>query len=209
MQVNAVDTTGLDKLRAQFEEIANPNPTLLLIRISKLMDNDNRDGVLAGLGGDNQSLAPVTYRPVSAKTGKRVKVGATLTIEQRLGQNRGIKRGRYSRIGSGDQRANNNLTTAEYRLLGGPPLAPRRQFSRVITNYKQDVIQIGPKVWEVIGSWVNVLSKKGVPFLHYHFDGVGQKRRDLRGIRPAGMEAIRATARKWMISIIQSGGSGG
>jgi hypothetical protein len=209
MSTATVDTTGLDRLRAQFEEIAHVDPTDLLVRIGHLMDKDNRDGIMARLDGNNQELAAVTYRPVSAKTGKPVKKGIALTIEQRLGQNRGLKRGKSSRIGSGESHANNNLTTAEYRLLGGPPLAPRGPFSRVITNYHQGWGQIAPKVWEVVGSWVNVLSKKGVPFLHYHFDGIGQKRRDLRGIRPAGMAAIRATSKKWMISIIQSGGKSG
>jgi hypothetical protein len=44
-----------------------------------------------------------------------------------------------------------------------------------------------------------VVSTKGVPFLRYHFDGIGQKRRDLRGIRPAGVAkaiaALQAYAR--------------
>jgi hypothetical protein len=203
MITTKVDTTGLDRLRARFDRIANPDPTPLLVRVAKLLDDDNRAGVLAGLDGANNSMAPVTYRPVSAKTGKLVKKGVALTLEQRLGQSPKKSRGSYSRIGSDIQRANNNLTSAEYRLLGGPPLAPRKQFSRVITNYQQEARQIGSRAWEVVGAWVNVLSRKGVPFLTYHFNGIGQQRRDLRGIRPDGIAKIKATARAWMLDQIR------
>jgi hypothetical protein len=206
MQTTVVDTTGLDRLRARFEELAHLDPTPVLIRIGALMDDDNRKGVLAGTDGANQPLAPVTYRPVSAKTGKPTKKGIALTVAQRLGQSPGKGRGRSSRIGSGTEHVNNNLTTAEYRLLGGPPLAPRKQFSRVITNYTQKPVQVSDTVWEVVGSWVNVLSRKGVPFLTFHFNGVGQKRRDLRGIRPSGISAIRETAKNWMLGEVRRGG---
>jgi hypothetical protein len=210
MITTTVDTTGLDRLRARFDRIANPDPTPLLIRIADLMDKDNRDGVLDGKDGNGNQMMPVTYRPVSAKTGRPVKVGAKLTVAQRLGQKPTKTRGSYSRIGSGIERANNNLTSAEYRLLGGPPLAPRKQFSRVITNYMQSFGQISTRTWQVVGAWINVLSVKGVPFLRFHFDGVGhQWKRDLRGIRPEGRERIRATARAWMISEIRSDHSGG
>jgi hypothetical protein len=194
-----LDTTGLDRLRARFDRIAHVDPTPLLARVADLMDEDNRRGVLAGTDKDGAPTAAVTYRPVKPGS-KPVK----LTLEQRLGQRGNIKRGKYSRIGSGIARTNNNLTSAEYRLLDGPPLAPRRQFSRVITNYMQSSGQIGPRVWEVIGAWVNVLDTKGRPFLKYHFNGEGQKVRDLRGIRPQGIAKIRAALRAWVISEIRS-----
>jgi hypothetical protein len=206
-RVVKIDTSGADRLMVRFRKIANPDPTPLLIRWAALMDLDNRQGVLAGLDRNDYPLAPVTYRPVSAKTGKLVKRGAALTVAQRLGQSPTTKRGRSSRIGSGELHANNNLTTAEYRLLGGPPLAPRKQFSRVITNYTQSrPIRTGPRRWEVVGAWVNVLSKKGVPFLTFHFNGIGQKVRDLRGIRPGSFTAIRKTTREFLISIVRQRG---
>ena len=60
-------------------------------------------------------------------------------------------------------------------------------------------------VWEVVGAWINVVSKKGVPFLHWHFDGTGKlPRRDLRGIRPDGVAKCRRSARAWMIDQIRS-----
>jgi hypothetical protein len=144
-------------------------------------------------------MAPVTYRPV-----KPGAASVPLSLEQRLGQRKNTKRGRYSRIGSGVERTNNNLTSAEYRLLDGPPLAPRRQFSRVITNFMTSSGQVGARVWEVIGAWIDVLNAKGEPFLKYHFDGEGQKVRDLRGIRPGGIARIRAALRAWVISEIRS-----
>jgi hypothetical protein len=206
MQTTVVDTTGLDRLRARFEQLANLDPTPLLARITDLMSRDNTAGVLAGTDGNGAAMAPVIYRPVSAKTGKPTKKGIALTVAQRLGQSPGKGRGRSSRIGSGTEHTNNNLTSAEYRLLGGPPLAPRKQFSRVITNYQQKPAQISDTVWEVVGSWVNVLSVKGVPFLTFHFNGIGQKRRDLRGIRPDGVSRIRETAHLWMLGEVRRGG---
>jgi hypothetical protein len=195
-----LDTTGLDRLRARFDRLANPDPAPLLVRVADLMDEDNRRGVLAGEDKDGSYMLAVTYRP--RKPGAP---SVKLTVAQRLGQRGNIKRGKYSRIGSGLERANNNLTSAEYRLLDGPPLAPRRQFSRVITNYMQSSGQIGPRVWEVIGAWVNVVNAKGQPFLKYHFNGEGRLPvRDLRGIRPPGMTKIRAAIRAWMTSEVRS-----
>jgi hypothetical protein len=48
-----------------------------------------------------------------------------------------------------------------------------------------------------MGYWEEVVSRDGRPFLHYHFDGTGRlPRRDLRGVRPAGvaraLEALKA-----------------
>ena len=92
---------------------------------------------------------------------------------------------------------NNNLTTREYSLLGGPPLAPRRQFSRTVTNLLTGFGQLNSKTWYAAGMWDEVVDRKGRPFLKYHFDGVGQKRRDLRGVRPAGMQKAREALRNW------------
>ena len=197
MSTATVDTTGLDRLLARLAKVANPDPTDLLLRITNVMDEDNRRGILAGTDGNGNPMVMPIYRPVGKK-GKR------LTVAQRLGQGR-TKRGKPSRIGSGLEHINNNLTSAEYRLLDGPPLAPRRQYSRVITNYTVSPRQIGQRAWEVVGSWVNVLSRKGVPFLRYHFEGAGRLPiRDLRGIRDWGMSRIRSAVRAWMIDQVRS-----
>ena len=197
MSTATIDTSGIDRLRSKLAKIANLNPVPVLETIADVMDEDNRRGVLAGLDKDSNPLRPVTYRPT--------KPGVKLTAEQRLGQKTRTKRGQHSAIGSGAQRAFNNLSSAEYRKLDGPPLAPRRQFSRVITNYSQRYGQIGAGKWEVIGAWVNVLSRKGRPFLHYHFNGEGRNPvRDLRGVREWGRNKIKSALKAWAIDQIRS-----
>lgn len=199
-----IDTTGLDRLRARFARIVNPDPRPVLETWQDIMDEDNRRGVLAGLDGQGNPLMPVTYRPVDTK-GKKVAKGAKLTIEQRLGQGRRTKRGRFAAFGSSSEGSYNNLSSSSYRKLDGPPLAPRRQFSRVITNYMQRDGQVRYGVWEVVGAWIDVVSQTGVPFLHWHFDGTSKlPRRDLRGIRPWGLDKARKAARAWMIDQIRS-----
>ena len=200
MTTATVDKTGLDRLRAKFAKLANPNPVPLMITWTNILDEQNRRGVLAGTDGDGNPMAPVTYRPQLKPGQKPVK----LTVEQRLGQRPNIKRGVPRSIGSGQARAFNNLTSAEYRLLDGPPLGPRRQFSRVITNFRTDYAEVRKGYWVCTFWWDEVLSVKGVPFLKYHFRGIGQKVRDLRGVRPEAKVQARAALRNWMISEIQS-----
>jgi hypothetical protein len=86
---------------------------------------------------------------------------------------------------------NNNLSTPAYQQLTGPRLAPRREASRVITNYHtrygRDAIG-----WFAEGEWVDVVSADGVPFLEAHFDGVGVPQYDLRGVRRWGLAEASA-----------------
>jgi hypothetical protein len=197
MNTATVDLAGLDRLTARFRLLVNPNAAPLMVTWEDILDDDNRKGVLLGTGGDGLPLAVVTYRPRYSRIGplKKGVKSKTLTVAQRLGQKPNKKRGSYNTAGG--------LTTTEYRLLDGPPLAPRRQFSRVITNYRQTSSQSSPTTWEAVGFWDDVVSAKGLPFLHYHFDGIGQKRRDLRGLREWGRERARTTARNWMIAEIR------
>jgi hypothetical protein len=207
MSTATLDLTGLDRLQARFKRIANPDATPLMVSWMSIIDSDNRRGVLAGTDKDGQPMAPVTYRP--KKLGE---ASVPLTLEQRLGQRPNIKRGKYSRIGSGAARVNNNLTSAEYRLLDGPALAPRRQFSRVITNLLTDYSdgRQSSGQWEAWGYWDEVLSVKGVPFLIYHFDGEGNNpQRDLRGVRPDGKERAKAALRAWAIDMVRTSGDAG
>ena len=204
MPTTTVDTTGLDRLRTRFERLANPNPVLLMETWSDIMDDDNRRGILHGTDGNGNPMVQVSYRPVNAK-GEKMKRGARLTVEQRLGQAPRTKRGRLATFGSIAEGLNNNLSSSSYRKLDGPPLAPRRQFSRVITNYHTRYGEIRQNVWEVVGAWIDVISRKGVPFLRYHFTGAGRLViRDLRGIRPEGIAKARKSARAWMIDQIRN-----
>jgi hypothetical protein len=196
-----VDTSAVDRLRVRLGRIADPDATPLMATYMRIIDDDNRKGVLAGTDMHGNPMAPVTYRPKS-KDAKPVR----LTVEQRLGQNAGLKRGRYVGLGP-KTAANNNLTSAEYRLLSGPPLAPRGQFSRVITNLLTDYddSQRLRGQWEAWGYWDEVVSVKGVSFLKYHFDGTKRlPQRDLRGLRPAGMILARTATRNWAMDIVRT-----
>lgn len=149
---------------------------------------DNRRGVLAGVQCDDTPMPDVTYR-----NGKKKRTAT------RKGDRFGTKVGGYKgpkltlgRTTIPATAANGNLTTAEYQKLTGPPLAPRGDESRVIANLFTKHYQAGD-VWIAEGAWLNVVSAKGVPFLHFHFEGAGRlPKRNLAGLRSWG----RAEARK-------------
>jgi hypothetical protein len=92
---------------------------------------------------------------------------------------------------------NNNLSTAAYRRLTGPRLAPRRESSRVITNYFT-MSGRDQRGWFVQGAWLNVVNAGGDPFLQYHFDGEGQAKYDLRRVRKWGLDAARKALREYV-----------
>jgi len=193
-----VDTSGLDRLMARLRKIAEPNATPLMARWMNVIEEDNRKGVLAGLDKDGVAMIPVTYRPKP-----RAK---PLTVSQRGGRAKRATRGAF--IGG----VAGNLTSSEYRVLDGPPLAPRRQFSRVITNLVtgfapgDGILRSGGQV-EAFGAWDDVVSRKGVHFLPFHFDGTSRlPRRDLRGVRPAGIQKALSALRAWAISIVREQG---
>jgi hypothetical protein len=195
-----VDLSGLDRIQARLRKIADPDATPLMATWMRIIDDDNRRGVLAGLDMNGNPMVPVMYRP-------KTPGGVKLTVEQRLGQAPNTKRGRYSSFGSIANGLNNNLTSAQYRLLNGPALAPRGQFSRVITNLLTDYDdskRLQGK-WEAWGYWDGVVSVKGVPFLAFHFDGEGHLPiRDLRGLRPAGKTLALDELRKWAFDMVRT-----
>ncbi len=187
-------------------DLAKQDVLPLLEHWERRLEEGNRKGVLAGTDGNGNPMIPVTYRPNGQ--------GRKLTVAERLGQRPNLRRGKYAGIGAaqGGLRANNNLTSTAYRQLDGPPLAPRRQFSRVITNAATanypDVTQHG--VWYVELAWGDVVSPKGFRFLPVHFNGLplGRggpcKRRDLRGIRPATRELMLRAFRSWAMLTIRN-----
>ena len=174
--------------------------TPLLEHWERRLEEGNRKGVLAGTDGAGNPMIPVTYRPVG-QARKR------LTLGERLGQKPNKRRGEYGGIGpaQGGLLPNNNLTSRAYRQLDGPPLAPRKQFSRVIANavtgHYPDVTSKG--VYYVELAWGEVVSPKGVHFLKFHFNGEGQPRRDLRGIRPQTRELMLKAFRSWAMLTIR------
>jgi hypothetical protein len=172
-----LDLTGLDHLLAGLRRIQHLDATPLMMSWQLIIEADNRQGVMAGIDKDGVPMAPVTYRPKGPpKRHLRRKVGA---------YNPGV---------------GGNLSSSEYRRLGGPPLAPRGTGSRVITNLLTgyEGPPTGAPMWAAIGYWEGVVSPKGNPFLRYHFTGAGRlPRRDLRGLRPAGRAKALTALTAW------------
>lgn len=199
-----LDLSGLDRLTQRFRLLINPDATPLMNTWEDIIVKDNRDGVLAGLDKNGIPLIPVTYRP-KPPTQKR------LTAAQKNNATTRARRGQFAGFGLHPAGLNNNLTTAEYQRLTGPPLAPRGAFSRVITNLKTGhELGIDPRTgattWQAVGVWFEIVNRKGLEFMHYHFDGIGQRVRDLRGVRPAGVAKAAKAARNWMIAEIRRSG---
>ncbi len=205
-----VDAGALERFEAR---LARYKPTraqwnTLAEQLEKVVIEDNRKGVLSGLDRDGNPMAPVKYRTgLSVKT--RFRRGPEFGTTSGRFQGRtglGFKLRKWLGRAGGDTLPNNNLTTAAYRKLTGPPLAPRREGSRVITNFQvtSRVIEGGV---EVAGSWKDVLSAKGRPFLMGHFTGAGRlPRRDLRGVRPEGRRLAARLVWEWFNWLTGGGG---
>lgn len=215
-----LDLSGLDKRLQQLRMVINIDASALMVRWMLVLAEDNRRGILQGLDGFGVPMAPVTYRPKtsspirldrvkSEKLTQRKTLKGQVAAQQKQAWNQHanavaarMRKGQGHKAKAGDFQGgiNGNLTSSEYRLLGGPPLAPRSQFSRVITNFKTTYTdpRQGGKDWAVIGGWDDVISTKGAHFLPYHFVGSGKlPRRDLRGIRPTGMAKCLDALRNW------------
>jgi hypothetical protein len=198
--MNTVDFAGLHRLRARLQRIANPDATPLMLSWIRTIDSDNRRGIMAGTDKDGLPMAPARYRPKPSAL--RASAG------QKNNPKKGARRGEFAGYGAHPAGLNNNLTSAEYRRLAGPPLAPRGQFSRVVTNLKFRYARTSNGGWEAVGYWDQVVNARGTPFLRYLFDGMGRRgpipKRDLRGVRPGGVAEARNSLRAWIIDIIRS-----
>jgi len=197
---------GCELIQRRLSEIAHvmDHAKDLMKHWEILMEEGNRRGVLIDKTDMNGvPILAVTYRPSAAQ--KRAIYAGTAkpirpTLSQRLGQHPRMTRGEFSGVGDHQSGTNNNLTSTEYRKLDGPPLAPRRQFSRVITNFETTSFQPEEHgYWLVTGQWKEVVDRNGNTFLHYLFDGGPPQPgpRDLRGIRPVDLEKIKATILPW------------
>ena len=195
---------GCERIQRRLAQITNiiDHAGDLMEHWERLMEEGNRRGVLNGTDKAGNAMAPVFYRPSRAQQ-RAIYAGVAkpvkLTVSQRLGQQPRKMRGEFYGIGSHQSGVNNNLTSSEYRKLDGPPLAPRRQFSRVITNFKATSFQPEEHgYWMVVGSWREVVSAKKVHFLPFHFNGDGNLPvRDLRGVRPDDIRKMRASILPW------------
>jgi hypothetical protein len=197
--------SGCERIQRRLAEIEHvmDHADPLMEHWERLMEEGNRRGVLAGTDKEGGAMLAVTYRPTYAQ--KRAIYAGTAkpirpTLAQRLGQQPRKKRGEFFGFGPAASGINNNLSSTEYRKLDGPPLAPRRQFSRVITNFFTTSFQPEEHgYWIVTGAWREVVSATGYHFLPDLFDGnppqVGA--RDLRGVRPDDVKLMKATILPW------------
>ncbi len=178
-------TTGaVTTFQLKLANFKNANFAPLMQRWEQVIVDDNSRGVLAGIGSDDHPLAKVTYRPVD--------------VSPRMGARSRLRK--YSSSGT-PPGSNNNLTSAQYRTMSGPPLAPQASYSRVITNlFTGSTTSAVDGVWWATGAWKDVVSRNGDAFLKYHFTGEGQLQRDLRGVRAQG----RADAQKLLSEFLDT-----
>ncbi len=204
-----VNLTDLGRFSARVRMLtifSRPNDPILLRAAEQLMESwerrmeeGNRKGVLAGTDKDGNPAPKPSYRPFNPQK--------KLTVAQRLGQNPRLRRGKYNPgVGAG-------LTTAEYRRLTGPFLAPRKQFSRSITNVESGQYRrhdrAQPFIWVATIAWRDVVSRTGYHFLPVFFDGLPigrngpRKKYDLRGVRPVDREKMKGDLDAWAKLLIR------
>jgi hypothetical protein len=194
---------GYDRLLVRLQRLRRVDYQPLFDVFLDVIVEDNRAGVLSGLDKDGRAMAPVTYR-----------TGRARRTRFRSGQAMGTRIGRFKGRHKGGMNArfvtrlpNNNLTTAEYKRLAGPPLAPRGDHSRVIANLVKRTPRMEGGAWIVVCAWADVLDPKGRPLLPKHFEGRGRlKTRDLRGVRPQGMRRAVAYMRAFVKDLLSREG---
>ncbi len=165
----ALEGKGLAKIEASLLKLADADFGPLMTVWEDILQEDNRRGVLQGIGGDSKPLEPVTYRPKPVKS-------VDLTILP-----------------------NNNLTPSHYRTLGGQPLAPRGVESRVIANFRTASARLPSGNWAVVGAWEGIADPQGRPFIGHHFEGRGHlPKRDLRGVRLQAQAEATAALREFL-----------
>jgi hypothetical protein len=184
-----VNLGGFDRWEERLRRVLTADYYPLMEQWEVVMTRDNTRGILAGQDKDGNPVKPVTYRPKGQPAG--------LTRGQRNGRRKNARFGAFAGFGPHAAGLNNNLTLAEYRKLDGPPLAPRRQFSRVITNFGTDATKTGPP-WFVVGFWDDVVDVKGRPFLDRAFAV-----RDMRGVRPQGKDEARKAAVRYVRKLVR------
>lgn len=160
---------------------SDPDLEDLCLMLEDVIAEDNRRGVLAGQDKDGAPMVAtvreatpeghwVTYRLPDGKPARYFQAGRSPTP------------GAPPWVSEGD----------------GPPMAPRREQSRVIANLKTAHARTGPDGWIVFGAWENVLSNRGVSFLPFHFEGQGRlPTRDLAGLRPQGLQEALEIVSAW------------
>ncbi len=177
MATTTVNTEGIDRLIGKLRNLQEIDFAPLMEDWRKILEEDNREGALAGLDGFGLPLTPVTYRP-DPRAGSRKPIDYSI-------------------------QPNDNLTSGHYRTLDGPPLAPQGLESRIVTRFRTKWDNPTPNTWIVSGSWEDVLTIAGMPLLPYHFDGPEHNPnlpvRDLAHVRPGAL----AKARQALVDFLQ------
>lgn len=176
---------GFDALSRKLARLRDPDASSLMVTWEKIIVEDNRKGVLAGTDKDDRPMPPLKYRGGAGASTKGRKGGARGTVA----------------VGAHNPGSGGNLSTAEYRKLTGPRLAPRREQSRVITNlftaHGRDPANANR--WFAIGAWQGIVTRKGEELLPLHFRGMGRNPRyDLAGVRAWGQRQAREALRQWV-----------
>jgi hypothetical protein len=195
-----VKLTGIKNIQRKLRKIGDFDPTNLLLTFEQVIEEDNRRGVLAGLDKDGQPLLPVTYRPRGQAVNIRSREAESKRMRNAARGN--ARRGIFAGFGPWASGLHNNLSHEEYLRLAGPPLVPRSAFSRVITNLvTSHIVNYATKIHKAVGGWKGVVSVTGFPFLKHLF-----AKRDIRGVRPAGMRKARIAARNYLRELFRHRG---
>jgi hypothetical protein len=186
MKVQIVTDAGIQRM---LDRLVNPDLRHAMVRCEAIITEDHTKANLEGIDKDGISYRPVTYRNDSG----------VVAVAKRNKYNRGV--------GPALEGAGDNLSSAEYRRLKGPPLAPRFKSSRIIANFVTMSGQNPDGTWFVRSALLGIVSKKGVPFMLAHFEGRGRlPRRDDRGIRPWGIAECRKASREELLKIVRGEG---
>lgn len=178
MPVHDVNTEAIDAYLGRVIGLRAVDFTPLMDQWRTILEEDNRDSALAGLDGYGNPMIGVTYRP-DPMAGTRKPIDYSI-------------------------QPNDNLTSGHYRTLDGPPLAPQGLESRIVTRFGTEWISPAPNEWVTLGTWQDVVSIDGVPFLQAHFQGLnGLPERDLAHVRPKALERARDTLKGFVAAIAQ------
>lgn len=182
--------SGFDALSRKLNRLKDPDASSLMVTWEKIIVEDNRKGVLAGVDKNDQPMPPLAYRggTGAATKGRKSKARGTVAA------------------GAHNPGVGANLTTAEYKKLTGPRLAPRGASSRSITNLHTGSGRdpAAANRWFAIGAWADVVSKKGVKFFPFHFRGARPNPvYDLRGVRAWGRKQAREALRQWVNAMLK------
>lgn len=177
---------GFQRFDAGLAALAEFDAYDLMVQWGQTIVEGSRRGILSGIDGYGNPMPPLRYRFGVGKSTKNRRVPEYGTT-------------RHAPGGGG-------LSHSEYENLTGPRLAPRGDASRVIKNLHIEIRHFADLGrWEVIGAWLDVVSKTGVPFLPFHFEGAGRNPKyDLRPVREPDLRfcenALRAFVRSEYLS---------